>query len=232
MYCPQCKAEYRQGFTRCSDCGVGLVYALPVPVPRRVGPREKPEEPLLVSEGTEFKAVGRCADALWCADSCLRLRNARVAYRVTEISQVLGFQMTPRKKFEIAVPVAQYEKAKEILGIDIELGEEENLPSEEEIRAVMELPEEEVIAIDERVQGNWDPTNWYPEGATVEVWAGDDSKGSSDKGWIVELALSENHILNRAQVLEDGTRHFFVRPEDESRAREIVREIVEAAPPK
>jgi hypothetical protein len=26
MYCPQCKAEYRQGFTRCSDCDVELVY--------------------------------------------------------------------------------------------------------------------------------------------------------------------------------------------------------------
>ena len=25
MYCPLCKAEYRQGFTRCSDCGVDLV---------------------------------------------------------------------------------------------------------------------------------------------------------------------------------------------------------------
>src|SRR6267378_4503323 len=25
MYCPQCKAEYRRGFTRCSDCEVGLV---------------------------------------------------------------------------------------------------------------------------------------------------------------------------------------------------------------
>src|SRR5256886_14619096 len=26
MYCPQCKAEYRQGFTRCSDCDVDLVH--------------------------------------------------------------------------------------------------------------------------------------------------------------------------------------------------------------
>src|SRR5882762_3812390 len=25
MYCPQCKGEYRQGFTRCSDCDVELV---------------------------------------------------------------------------------------------------------------------------------------------------------------------------------------------------------------
>ena len=26
MYCPQCKAEYRQGFTRCADCDVELVH--------------------------------------------------------------------------------------------------------------------------------------------------------------------------------------------------------------
>src|SRR6267154_705648 len=25
MYCPQCKAEYREGFTRCADCDVELV---------------------------------------------------------------------------------------------------------------------------------------------------------------------------------------------------------------
>jgi hypothetical protein len=29
MFCPQCKAEYRPGFTRCSDCGVDLVDRLP-----------------------------------------------------------------------------------------------------------------------------------------------------------------------------------------------------------
>src|SRR4029077_1092326 len=25
MFCPECKAEYRQGFTRCADCDVDLV---------------------------------------------------------------------------------------------------------------------------------------------------------------------------------------------------------------
>jgi hypothetical protein len=29
MFCPQCQLEYRQGFTRCSDCEVDLVHALP-----------------------------------------------------------------------------------------------------------------------------------------------------------------------------------------------------------
>jgi len=28
MYCPLCKAEYRAGFTRCSDCDVDLVDAV------------------------------------------------------------------------------------------------------------------------------------------------------------------------------------------------------------
>lgn len=37
MFCPQCKAEYREGFTTCSDCGVALVAALPPePEPRFV----------------------------------------------------------------------------------------------------------------------------------------------------------------------------------------------------
>jgi hypothetical protein len=29
MFCPNCRAEYRPGFTRCSDCGVDLVREAP-----------------------------------------------------------------------------------------------------------------------------------------------------------------------------------------------------------
>ena len=29
MFCPECSAEYREGFARCSDCDVALVAALP-----------------------------------------------------------------------------------------------------------------------------------------------------------------------------------------------------------
>jgi hypothetical protein len=29
VWCPKCRSEYRDGFTVCSDCGVGLVDVLP-----------------------------------------------------------------------------------------------------------------------------------------------------------------------------------------------------------
>jgi hypothetical protein len=34
MFCPRCKAEYRVGFIKCSDCNVALVEHLPVEKPR------------------------------------------------------------------------------------------------------------------------------------------------------------------------------------------------------
>ena len=39
MFCPQCRSEYRSGFTRCNDCDVDLVWELP---------REEHAEPDLV----------------------------------------------------------------------------------------------------------------------------------------------------------------------------------------
>jgi hypothetical protein len=200
-----------------------LVYELPAQAPRKV---EAAEESVAVAEGDEVKALQRWADSVRCADACLKLRDAGIAYRVTEIPGVLGLQMEPRQEFEIAVPVAQFEKAKEVLGIQIELGEEENLPSEEEIQAVMELPDHGGLSTNKDVKPDWDPKNWYAEDATVEVWSSDQLR----PGDTIELSLRENQVHARFDRRR-GQYAIFVMPEDESLAREIVREIVEGAPP-
>jgi len=40
MFCPSCGDEYREGFTRCDDCGVDLVEALPLPPAEHVAVRD------------------------------------------------------------------------------------------------------------------------------------------------------------------------------------------------
>jgi hypothetical protein len=37
MFCPKCKAEYRQGFTHCADCDVDLLEVLPPQHPGDAG---------------------------------------------------------------------------------------------------------------------------------------------------------------------------------------------------
>jgi len=37
MWCPKCRAEFREGFTKCNECEADLIYELP--------PEEKFEEP-------------------------------------------------------------------------------------------------------------------------------------------------------------------------------------------
>ncbi len=38
MYCPQCRTEYRRGFTTCADCEVDLIWELPPEPPPEAEP--------------------------------------------------------------------------------------------------------------------------------------------------------------------------------------------------
>ncbi len=68
---------------------------------------------------------------------------------------------------------------------------------------------------------------WYPEDATVQIWSGG---GDEDFSSAIEMALKENLIHCRVDGDSEEKKVVFVMPEDESRAREIVREIIEGTP--
>jgi hypothetical protein len=60
LVCPSCKAEYRQGFTICSDCKIALVSELPVPAPE-----PEPEAPSYLNgikcqQHPDVNAVVKC----------------------------------------------------------------------------------------------------------------------------------------------------------------------------
>jgi hypothetical protein len=71
-----------------------------------------------------------------------------------------------------------------------------------------------------------DETGWFEEDATIKVWETETGEPSD----FLVAALHENSIRCRAD-LEGSKAAVYVLPEDESRARELVREVVEGQPP-
>jgi hypothetical protein len=211
MFCPQCKAEYRPGFTRCSECDVDLVERLSEP-----------------GRGSDAELSDASLRGVWagedqdeCVSICARFRAAGIPFKVIQDKQ--QFLKGVDQSFRIGVPPSFYDQAKE----EIDRGRLD-FTDEAEDQRVMELPAEEGIAAAEKVDDDWDPEDCRPEDATVELWF----EKIPQHTWMVESALCENHIHARTDVLDDGSRKIFVMPKDESRAREIVREIKDGAPPK
>jgi hypothetical protein len=55
IYCPDCRAEYREGFTSCADCNVALVRRLASEVPDDLVP---------LAHESSFELVGELLDRL------------------------------------------------------------------------------------------------------------------------------------------------------------------------
>jgi len=248
MFCPECKAEYRQGFTRCADCDVELVHELP-----RTADDDEPT-------GDPFCSFWRGDDPRIYAEICELLNEAGIAKKTVRREDHL-FNLNIKSAFEIGIPFSQFEKAeaaiKDAYGSDEEQQDAASLlpypkgyapavrgtfawrpllkgflraaPSQGEEAEHVEPAFPEEPAADEPSGDswpNWDPTNWNPEEAATQVWSGEESY----PGQIIEMALRENQIHARFEK-GNGRNVIYVLLEDEMRAREIVREVVEGAPP-
>ena len=210
MFCPQCRVEYRPGFTRCTDCDVDLVTVLP--------PAEQP-----VSK-TPSNAIGSL-QILWEGEDLALFENlldALEAAGIRYFDQPLGvypgvrrrdpFPVQPLARFghQVAVLSSDLGPARQILG---KLLDEE--PQNVELPAQDEERTEEPAA-----------TVRQEEDLTCEVWSGIDESLTE----FVESALKENEIPIRLDKSEKRTR-IYVSEANEKRAREIVREVLEGVPP-
>ena len=62
MFCPECRAEYRPGFSECSDCRVALVSELkPEPKPE---PGPTPAEKIKAADAKKETALKKVEDKL------------------------------------------------------------------------------------------------------------------------------------------------------------------------
>jgi hypothetical protein len=214
MFCPSCKAEYRQGFTHCADCDVELVPALPLEEVAVL-----PELPPIKGEALELLYEG--PNETECKAAATALRRAEIAFNLkrSEGPPVIVAEGAPI--YSLWVSPSDLEAAQEL--VTQVLGPQ---PTKEELDQ-LELRAAEVDGEMEDRGPEEIPDDWDPETATTEVWSGTDSNMEET----LVMCLRENGIPSRA-VEEDGARRrLLVRLEDEARAREILREIVDATPP-
>ena len=207
-YCPLCDAEYREGFSICADCGVGLVSA----EHRRLLRKTESNEPI--------DMVWKSGDPVALSQAIAALREASIQHDVKATHDHFVFELgMPRPKYEIRVFRSDAARARELLepiyqSSPFAMGE----PVEEEAREA-----EEAEKIEERRAAGWNPKQ-----ATAEIWSGEDAGLAQ----VLEDCLRENHIGTRREGAEPGTLRLFVMPADEPAAREILREVREGTPPR
>jgi hypothetical protein len=104
MFCPQCKAEYRPGFTRCSDCGLDLVNDLP--------------DANIPHTDEDFREVWAGDNQDRCVFSCLALKEAGISYHVDQNRKAI-LNSDNTGKFTISVASESYDEAKKVIDGDV-----------------------------------------------------------------------------------------------------------------
>jgi hypothetical protein len=256
MICPQCKAEYRQGFTVCADCEVPLVAELPA----ASGPSSESAASDQIAGPVDdpFCAFWNGDDPRIHAELCGLLDEQGIPHKTVRRADHL-FNLNSKSAFQVGIPFSFFEKAeaaiKDAYGADEEIQPAsrllppgtDHLPGtrkgltwfDDRLRSARadsdSHPELAVTALSEEPSSwekaavshaDWDPQNWYPEDATVEVWSGDQPELCE----MIAASLQENQIHCRLNNPGDKCV-LFVLPNDKTRAHEIVREIIEGAPP-
>jgi hypothetical protein len=113
MFCPQCQAEYRSGFTHCADCDVDLVEALAEP--NQDSTTELPDKSL--------KEVWLGDDESECIAICEKFREAQIPFKVNQTHHLIFKRLD--SSLRIGVPPAFYDRADEIIAKDFADHEEE-----------------------------------------------------------------------------------------------------------
>jgi hypothetical protein len=210
MICPSCKCEYRFGVTECADCGVPLVDALDAAASARL-------------ENDKIVCVWSGNDPHEQAEVKEALEKAKIPF--ADPSTGYSSFPTMRPRMEICVFRADEDRAKKVL-LELEGRVHPDELTAEELESLA-LPASDDAGSDEGANTAADlPEDWDEDATVNEVWNGE----QEDFADTLSACLRENGIASR-KFTEGGRWRLLVRSEHEARAREIVREVVEASPP-
>jgi hypothetical protein len=197
-YCPLCDTEYDAQFQLCTICGVGLV------------PEELRGRPLSEKDrGDRLEMVWRGGDPVAVSRVVALLRENGIRHHVQSSSDHLVFELAmPRPKYLVRVFRGDLPRVREIID-----GVQDSPFFGNEISS--DFPEKPDSRVTVERQA------WNPAAASIEIWAG----GDAAFGKLLEDCLFENRIPYRSEGIAPGRLRYFVVPQDEPAAREIVREI-------
>lgn len=234
MICPQCRAEYRQGFTICADCDVPLV-----PQCETGATLDLPAAPAEPGDPNRdpFCAFWKGDDRRRHAELTSVLDSADIPHKTIRRQDHL-FNLNNYPAFQIAVPFSFYERAEHAIkeAFDLDASDPDAVQSltaspllADGSGSIRKLPAMLSPPADEAIPGPpsaGEESDWFAEDATAAVWSGDDPSLRE----MLTASLNENRILCRSEITGKHAT-IFVQPADESRALEIVREVCEASPP-
>ena len=235
MFCPICKAEYRLGFTRCSDCLADLVESLAgaeetSPNTRRAEELDPPELLWSGMDPRPFAAIRQELDAAGIPYNDERYEASLLPNR-------------PGAPLVIWIRMADHDRArKRLIGALGETGDDPIAGSTQNARtaplglgafderAHPPSPREEAFRANELESpepvARETAADFYTEDATAEVWLGDDRGMAA----ILKDCLRENGIGSVVGQVGEQSR-ILVLPNAEVRAREIIREVIDATFP-
>lgn len=232
MFCPQCRVEYRPGFTRCSDCDVDLVHELP-----RAGTNFSQTNPGVSpvdNEEDPFCSFWQGDDGRLHAELCAVLDEAGIPHKTVRREDHL-FNLKNFPVFQIGVPFSLYKKAEiavkdayEMDGSARDAVQSLNPPAllPDRSRVIQKLPETLTPAEEENIPGPPEPGDGTQWDKGIEIWSNEDTS----IGDMLIASLRENDVDVHCENA-NGKQLLFVSSEQEARAREIVKEVVEGVPP-
>lgn len=234
MFCPQCRVEYRAGFTRCTDCEVALVDELPL---ARTDPSEANPGGSLGDEEDPFCAFWQGDDARLHAEIGAVLDEAGIPHKTVRREDHL-FNLKNFPAFRIGVPFSLFEKAEAAVqeAYEVNASGSGAVPSlnppahiPDRSRVMQKLPETLTPSEKQNIPAPpdlGDEAEGEFAGLGIEVWSGKETF----RGDMLFAALRENKIRVHRETSR-GRQSLLVSSEDEAKAREVVRGVVEGVPP-
>lgn len=199
--CPLCFGEFTEGSSHCPNCGVPL----------------RPPQADVAAEDSAWELCN-LAHPKFIAELRKALQTARIPFNNTNISYGDFFSSRYyRPNYEVLVLKKDFDRATQVMSQVLQhwefepsagfsIGRDTFLPNGLELAA---------------------KKGWDPEDISALVWSGENIALVGGIG----LALQEHQIPYRIETQPLGTARVFTHEEDESRAKELTREVMEGPRP-